>query len=562
MVRYVRFGLGVTWNDEYGSAEVPEELAWLLSYSPYHRVVEGTLHGNLPVFGPPVGGRTAWSTRSTRTTLPWPSCESITGRMSTDLGDAWGWPLPHRIATAVGRLPAGARKNIGVGLMDSTVLSEYLRNATYESLPPEVVKQAKVLLLEGISWMAMGASSPEREKLLHGVHALEGTERSTVVGVGFGVRFQDAMLLNTAFCQVYDCNDGRRLARRDGGTNHPGRCVIPAALTLAERFSLSGKELLTLLVIGYEIASLIRSRLPLLDCGFAVACLAARAARLPPDATARLLALTRATLAQPWPNWPDDDDLDYLRLGFLARAVADNVTLVGARLDLPRHDTVFALARPFPTGESPAAAYEIQAVYIKPYPCCRALHGTIDLVRDLVTAGLRHESVVRIDVAVGNKKPELFEPVAPGAHRKRCQFSIPFAAACALVDGDITQYSFEERSQARPSVQRLQRAVLAAHDPALDYFPVGLASQARATRLVVTTDDGRRLERATIAPRGSPINPLSPEELQAKFQAWAGDAFSAEARGAIASTVHDIESQPTVVGLSSLLSGRNEVPVT
>lgn len=42
MVRYERFGLGVTWNDEYGTAEDPEELGWLLGYSPYHRVVEGT----------------------------------------------------------------------------------------------------------------------------------------------------------------------------------------------------------------------------------------------------------------------------------------------------------------------------------------------------------------------------------------------------------------------------------------------------------------------------------------------------------------------------------------
>nr|WP_239522384.1 prolyl oligopeptidase family serine peptidase [Geodermatophilus sabuli] len=42
MVRYERFGLGRTWNDEYGTAEDPEELGWLLGYSPYHRVVEGT----------------------------------------------------------------------------------------------------------------------------------------------------------------------------------------------------------------------------------------------------------------------------------------------------------------------------------------------------------------------------------------------------------------------------------------------------------------------------------------------------------------------------------------
>ncbi|WP_017541475.1 prolyl oligopeptidase family serine peptidase [Nocardiopsis halophila] len=41
MVRYERFGLGRLWSVEYGSADVPEELEWLLAYSPYHRVREG-----------------------------------------------------------------------------------------------------------------------------------------------------------------------------------------------------------------------------------------------------------------------------------------------------------------------------------------------------------------------------------------------------------------------------------------------------------------------------------------------------------------------------------------
>ncbi|MER5421586.1 prolyl oligopeptidase family serine peptidase [Streptosporangium roseum] len=41
MVRYELFGLGATWNVEYGSAEKPDEFAWLYAYSPYHRVREG-----------------------------------------------------------------------------------------------------------------------------------------------------------------------------------------------------------------------------------------------------------------------------------------------------------------------------------------------------------------------------------------------------------------------------------------------------------------------------------------------------------------------------------------
>jgi prolyl oligopeptidase len=44
MLRYELFGLGESWNVEYGSARVPEEFAWLLGYSPYHNVHEGTAY--------------------------------------------------------------------------------------------------------------------------------------------------------------------------------------------------------------------------------------------------------------------------------------------------------------------------------------------------------------------------------------------------------------------------------------------------------------------------------------------------------------------------------------
>ena len=44
MVRYEAFGLGRTWNDEYGTADDPVELGWLLGYSPYHRVADDTAY--------------------------------------------------------------------------------------------------------------------------------------------------------------------------------------------------------------------------------------------------------------------------------------------------------------------------------------------------------------------------------------------------------------------------------------------------------------------------------------------------------------------------------------
>lgn len=42
MVRYHQFGIGRAWIPEYGTSERPEDLEWLLAYSPYHRVAKGS----------------------------------------------------------------------------------------------------------------------------------------------------------------------------------------------------------------------------------------------------------------------------------------------------------------------------------------------------------------------------------------------------------------------------------------------------------------------------------------------------------------------------------------
>jgi prolyl oligopeptidase len=41
MARYERSGLGPSWTGEYGTASDPDQLAWLLAYSPYHHVRQG-----------------------------------------------------------------------------------------------------------------------------------------------------------------------------------------------------------------------------------------------------------------------------------------------------------------------------------------------------------------------------------------------------------------------------------------------------------------------------------------------------------------------------------------
>jgi prolyl oligopeptidase len=44
MIRYELFGLGETWNDEYGTVARAEEFGWLRAYSPYHHVRDGVAY--------------------------------------------------------------------------------------------------------------------------------------------------------------------------------------------------------------------------------------------------------------------------------------------------------------------------------------------------------------------------------------------------------------------------------------------------------------------------------------------------------------------------------------
>ena len=81
MVRYEKFGIGRIWNGEYGSADSPEEIKWLLSYSPYHHLRPGVKYPAVIFTSGDADGRTdplharkmcaalQWATRGGRVLL-------------------------------------------------------------------------------------------------------------------------------------------------------------------------------------------------------------------------------------------------------------------------------------------------------------------------------------------------------------------------------------------------------------------------------------------------------------------------------------------------------------
>jgi 2-methylcitrate dehydratase PrpD len=418
---------------------------------------------------------------------------------------------------------------------------------------PRVAAQAKRLLLDGISWMVLGSRRAEARPLLD-VAARSGTNGDcTVIGSPTPAPFLDALFANTALTQVHDCNDGRRLARRDGGSNHPGRCVIPAALTLGQHHHLAGPALLDLVITGYEIASRARVSHVGMEYSFTVAAMMAKAAGLGAESTQRALTLAGLTYPMVGDAEPHDTDFDFLAHAFIARAAATAALAADVARTLPVTDQLVSVASPFPMRGAPGG-YEILNVSIKPYPCCRALHGAIDLAREVrAIDGVRASEIVEVEVRTGNRKAFLFESASPDATHKRCQFSIPYATACALLDGEVGESSFERARIAAADVAALQARIRCVFDPALEFNPVGFASHFRPSALTVITNGGTTWTRETVSPRGSPMNPLNDAELRAKFDAWTGASLAPGTKEEVASMVRDLEAVEDVAALMERL---------
>ncbi|MFD0886258.1 prolyl oligopeptidase family protein, partial [Streptosporangium algeriense] len=114
MIRYELFGLGATWNVEYGSAAKPEEFAWLNAYSPYHHVREGVAY-------PATLFTVFQSDTRVHPLHAWKMCAALQHAQAADrpillrneaeVGHGASW----RSGCAVGRFPSGSPQGRAAG---------------------------------------------------------------------------------------------------------------------------------------------------------------------------------------------------------------------------------------------------------------------------------------------------------------------------------------------------------------------------------------------------------------------------------------------------------------
>ncbi|MFK4100458.1 MmgE/PrpD family protein [Streptomyces sp. NPDC019531] len=347
---------------------------------------------------------------------------------------------------------------------------------------------------------------------------------------------------------------------------HPGAPTVAAAFAVADLLDASGEDFLRAVTIGYEIGARIalavgprhyRNWHTTGTVGtFGAAAAAAELMGLEPARLAGALALAGTMTAGLQQTFRSPSTGKPLHSGHAAEAgvvaaLAARKGLTGA-LDVLEGPAGFGVATAGIENLTVSGLGEpfcVTETTVKNHACCGHTFAAIDAALELRDS-VRTEDIKAIEIetyAVATKVAGRPDPVDPDEAR----FSLAHTVAAALVLGGVRLHAFTPTAVRDPSIRRLVACTTARVDPALDR----LAPARRAARVRITDRHGGTHERLRLTRKGDPDDPLTDDELRAKYDELVPPYLGAARAGAIADALWNL---PSLKRMSALEWGRSD----
>ncbi len=130
------------------------------------------------------------------------------------------------------------------------IAARFIKETSWQGLPDAVRQKAKTCLLDNLGCMLAGSQARITRICCDYVDTIwpRGNEASLVLQ-GSKSSLLGAAFVNANAANATDMDDDGLFC--DG---HPGAQLVPVTLALAEKYNLSGSQLLSALVVGYEVA--------------------------------------------------------------------------------------------------------------------------------------------------------------------------------------------------------------------------------------------------------------------------------------------------------------------
>ncbi len=306
-----------------------------------------------------------------------------------------------------------------------SVIAELIRNVLetpFERFSADEVERARVKLLDVTGCMIGGAKAPGCSMLLDLITEWGGLEEGMILAHGIKVPLHNAALVNSVMARSYDFEPTGPLVDGKSTPAHLSGTTVPTAVTVADQKNVSGKDLLTALIVGDDIASRIIAASNMdVDSGFdstgtvnafGAAAIAGRLMGLNEQQLLNAFGIVLNQFAGTFQNIFDAAHAFKLPQGLSSQAGIFSAKLAqkgftGVRDPLLSKYGYFALY---------CKSYQLDLLtknlgkeyYMdntcKPYPCCRSNHAAIECVLNILQSNpVPLEDVEEIVVDITSK---------------------------------------------------------------------------------------------------------------------------------------------------------------
>jgi len=461
----------------------------------------------------------------------------------------------------------------------ATTLAGFVRHLRLDHVPPDIRLRAKYLMLDAIG---CGLAARRDAFALHfseATFALAADAPGNACVVGYARRLpsRDAAMLNGVLLHGLDYDDTHM-----AGVLHLSVSVLPTLLGLAGYLRLSGADLLVAYIAAVEAGA----RLASVTAGglhaqgfhptgvigaFACTLAAGRAMGL---SVAQLVHAQGAALSFASGSLQFIEDGAWTKRihpGWAAQSGIVAATLAARGVQAPqapytgryglyrsyldergRAGLDASLATTALSADGTATVWEISNIAVKPYAMCHFVHAAIDAAIAIHRRGLQVASIRDIEVLVPAAAVQL---VCEPADRKRrpqneyeAKFSLPYAVASGLMRGRLGLKELEPAAYRDHEILSLMDKVRYVVD-ATSTFPRHYTGEVR-----VTLANGTTLRQREAVNRGHVDNPLSNDDVHAKFMENATLHFSTAHAGAISELVLALDNLTDLGALETLLA--------
>lgn len=415
--------------------------------------------------------------------------------------------------------------------------AEWTHSLRYEDLPEKTVHEVKRRVIDSIA-TTLGAYHSHPAKVVRelATSVQDASAKASVWGTHQRTFAPLAAFANGTMVRYLDYND-TYLSLEPA---HPSD-NIPAAAAVAQAAGKGGRDLILATVIGYEIQCRMCDAASLRANGWdhvtygalSTALLAAKLWNLSVEQMEHALGLagvcnitTRQTRTGQISDWKACAFANAARNGVFAADLArrgltgPNEIFEGPK-GLMKQLRIAGVAK---TVLGQPGDFMIDKTYIKFWPAeyhsQSAIDACLQLRPKVLGKAIKSIHVRSFEAAVSiiGSEPEKLRPTS----RETADHSMFYCCAAALVDGDVTLATFEDRRlKDTRLLDLIDRTTIVEDDEMNRGYPKGIPND-----VTITCEDGTRVQQRVDFPRGHAGNPMSDEEVVAKFHRMAEGVLS------------------------------------